>query len=101
MDAVVGGVGVHADGQSGGVEEAEVLPGQLQGHDRVGDPVADPDPLVAEMAAQYLVPPTSPVSFTATLWKLESVKPSVTAVVELVGDPLVPLVVHQGEVARS
>jgi hypothetical protein len=64
-------------------------------------PVALPEPLVALSAAQYWVPAVSPVRLTETLWKLESVNASTAEAVVLAGEPLVPWLVHQVEVARS
>src|SRR5437588_766762 len=66
-----------------------------------GKPVEVADALVALTAAQYFVPLVRPVMLTATLWKVESVNPSAWAVVEFVGDPLVPPDVHHMEVASA
>jgi hypothetical protein len=64
-------------------------------------PVAVPAEFVALMATQYFVFAVRPVMTTVTLWKLESVKPSAVAVVELAGEPVTPWLEHQVEVARS
>jgi hypothetical protein len=66
-----------------------------------GAPVEVPAVLLARSAAQYLVLAVSPVMLTETAWKLASVKASAVRAVELAGEPLVPWLVHQAEVARS
>lgn len=67
----------------------------------IGEPVAVPAALVARIAAQYFVFAVRPVRLTDTAWKLESVKASAVALVELAGEPFTPWLVHQVEVARS
>src|SRR3954453_911590 len=63
-------------------------------------PRAVPEAFWATISAQYCVPAVRPLRFTVTPWKLLSCCGSDTGDV-LVGVPLVPLLVHQGEVAGA
>ncbi len=80
---------------------AGVADGGVQAPNEMRNVVEVPEGLVAEMAAQYDALAVSPVRVIDTLWDVPSVNPSGWALVEFVGEPLLPLVAHQVELERA